>query len=213
MRQQAQATPMRVCIFSNDKSSCENLVLQATRANYIIAGQFNELEGFKDFISSSLLDHIILIDVSDYSSKSLEIIKELCIKRPLPIIIVANRSDNNLIARAVEAGAQVVLVKPVSLEDVAVAFSVAVHQQAKQARLESELDRLRAKLEERKLIERAKGILMDSAGVGETEAFQLLQKESQNKRRSMVEIARGIISTTELMQHSVREKGRKTSAE
>jgi len=197
---------MRVCVFSNDNNTCENLALDATQANYIIAGKFNQLEGLKDFISNSVLDHIILIDVSDHSSKPLEIIKELSSKRPLPIVVVTNSSDNNLAARAIEAGAQDVLIKPVNIEDISVAISVAVYQQAKQAKLESELERLHAKLEERKLIERAKGLLMDSAGVSETEAFQLIQKESQNKRRPMVEIARGIISATELMRHSAREK-------
>ena len=206
MRQRAQATPMRVCIFSNDKSSCENLALNTTQANYMVAGKFNTLEELTEFMSSSVLDHIILIDVSDHSSKLLEIIKELCTKHPLPIVVITDDSDNNLAARAIEAGAQDVLIKPVSMEDIAIAFSVAVHQQAKQAKLESELERLQAKLEERKLIERAKGILMDSARASETEAFQLIQKESQNKRRPMVEIARGIISASELLMHSAREK-------
>src|SRR5262249_40264019 len=185
MREQAQTNPMRVCVFSNDKSTCENLALDATRANYKIAGKFNELEELKDFLSNSALDHIILIDVSDHSGKLLEILKELCAKRPLPIVVVANGSDRNLVARAIEAGAQEVLVKPVSIEEVSVAFSVAVHQQAKQVKIERELELLRAKLEARKLIERAKGILMDSTGVSETEAFHLLQKESQNQRRPM----------------------------
>lgn len=206
MKQRAQATPMRVCIFSNDKSFCENLAFDVTNANYVIAGKFNALDELTDFMSSSVLDHIILIDVSNHSSKPLEIIKELCAKRPLPIVVVTDASDNNLAARAIEAGAQDVLVKPVSMEDIAVAFSVAVHQQAKQAKLESELERMHTKLEERKLIERAKGILMDSARMSEIEAFQLIQKESQNKRRPMVEIARGIISASELMMHPAREK-------
>lgn len=206
MRQRAQATPMRVCVFSKDKSSCENLALNTTQANYMVAGKFNTLEELTEFMSSSVLDHIILIDVSNHSSKPLEIIKELCTKHPLPIVVVTDDSDNNLAARAIEAGAQDVLIKPVSMEDIVVAFSVAVHQQAKQAKLESELERLHTKLEERKLIERAKGIIMDSARMSETEAFQLIQKESQNKRRPMVEIARGIISASELMMHPARAK-------
>src|SRR5262250_1413221 len=109
MKQQAQATPMRVCIFSNDKITCENLALDVTRANYMIAEKFNDLEGLKDFVLSSALDHIILVDVSDGSSKPIEVIRELCIKRPLPIVVVTNSRDSNLAARAIEAGAQDVL--------------------------------------------------------------------------------------------------------
>ncbi|HWP42590.1 MAG TPA: ANTAR domain-containing protein [Blastocatellia bacterium] len=202
----AQAAPLRVCIFSNDKSSCEGLALDATRANYRVAGVFNDPAGLIDFISGSALDHIVLLDMSDHAARSLELIKKLSAKRPLPIVVATSGSDGGLAARAIEAGAQEVLVRPFDFERVAVAFSVAVQQQAKQARLEGELERLRAKLEERKLIERAKGILMKSAAVSEMEAYKLMQRESQDRRRPMAEIASGIISAAELIKHAAQEK-------
>jgi response regulator NasT len=65
--------------------------------------------------------------------------------------------------------------------------------------LDDDIRLLRDKLADRKLIEKAKGILMESAKVSESEAFRLLQKQSQDQRKPMVEIATLIISATELV--------------
>jgi response regulator NasT len=106
----------------------------------------------------------------------------------------------------VQCGAQALLVSPVCAKDVAAALSLAVHQQAKQVWLESEISYLRDKLAERKLIEKAKGILMESANVSEAEAFRLIQKQSQDKRAPMIEIAKLIISATEMVKEASRSR-------
>jgi len=77
-------------------------------------------------------------------------------------------------------------------------------QRARQSKLEAEIDGLKNKLAERKLIDRAKGILMSSMNISEVEAFRLMQRQSQEQSRPMVDIAKAIISTSELLERAGR---------
>jgi response regulator NasT len=115
------------------------------------------------------------------------------------MVAVANETDARFCARAMEAGAQALIINPVEERGIYAAFTTAIHQCARQALLEDDIRAIREKLAERKLIEKAKGILMESAKVSESDAFRLIQKQSQDKRKPMAEIATLIISATELV--------------
>jgi response regulator NasT len=197
---------MRVCIFSPEKELCESLAFDSQGAGYGVEQKFNQPQKLVEFISRSNSDHIVLIDARRQREDRLKLIKELCSDGPVAMVALANEADISLGSRAVEAGAQAVLVDPVKAKDIRFAFTIAVHQQAKQARLQSEIKRLQEKLVERKLIEKAKGILMDAAKVTEAEAFRLIQRESQDKRKSMAEIATSIISATQLVEEAARAR-------
>ncbi len=203
MEQQARASFIKVCILSPDEAAREDLALGAARANYHVDGKFSDARRLLDFISAAELAHIIVVDMSDPIEEQLQLIKELYARRPLPIVAVARERSKSLAVRAIEAGAQSFIIKPVRAEDLEIAFGVAVAQQAKQSRLESEIRLLNTRLTERKIIERAKGILMDSAKLTEAEAFRLMQKQSQSESRPMVEIAKAIISTEQLVRQAM----------
>jgi len=204
MVQQAGLAPMRVCVFSTEEALCESLALDSAGAGYRVEQKFKEPQKLVEFISCSNIDHIVLVDVGRQFEERLKLIRELCARRPLAMVAVADQSDLSIGARVIQAGAQALLVNPVQAKDIYAAFTVAAHQQAKQAKLEGEILYLREKLAERKLIEKAKGILMDSAKVSEAEAFRLIQKQSQVKRKPMVEIAKLIISATELVREATQ---------
>lgn len=199
MVQHTGFAPMRVCVFSPDKESCESLALGSERAGYQIEQKFSEPRKLVDFISCSNIEHIVLIDVSHQRDVCLQLIRDVSAGRPRPVVALANESDHRLGVRAMEAGAQAVLINPIEPKDMRAAFIAAAHQQAKQRRLEEDVRELRERLAQRKLIEKAKGILMESAKVTEAEAFRLIQRQSQDKRKPMAEIATLIISATELV--------------
>lgn len=204
MVQQAGLAPMRVCIFSGEEESCEGLALDSQVAGYKVEQKFNEPKRLVEFITRSNVDHIVLIDVRRQIEERLKIVKELCASRSLALVVLADIADVGLGSRALQAGAQVLLVDPVRSKDICAAFAVAAYQHAKQSRLESEIDNLREKIVQRKLIEKAKGILMDAAKISEAEAFRMIQKQSQDKRKSMAEIATLIITATELVKDAAR---------
>lgn len=206
MEHQAGLAPIKVCILSGDIESREKLALDFAAAGYQIEQEFSENEALVEFITASRGDHIVLIDVQHKREQRLKLMKQLTARRPLAIVALAAEADATLCARAVHAGAQAVLVSPVHPKDICAAFSVAAHQQAKHLWLESEINYLRDKLAERKLIEKAKGILMDSAKVSEAEAFRLIQKQSQDKRAPMVDIAKLIISASEMVKEASRSR-------
>ena len=90
------------------------------------------------------------------------------------------------------------LVKPIQEADLAPAIEVALSRFAEFRELEREVDDLQEQLETRKLVDRAKGILMDTQGLSESEAFRRIQKMSMNTRKSMKEIAQAVILTHEV---------------
>jgi len=199
MVQKAGFAPIRVCIFSPQETDCEALALGSERAGFQVEQKFNEPRKLLEFISDSNIDHIVFIDARRQREECLKLIGDLCSGSPRAAVALASEADTPLGARVMEAGAQAVIVDPVEAKDIVAAFTVAVHQCAKQTRLEKDLQELRDKLAERKLIEKAKGILMESAKVSESEAFRLIQKRSQDERKPMAQIATLIISATELV--------------
>ena len=207
MVQQAGLAPMKVCIFSSETEQSERLALDAEEAGYGVEQKFNEPQKLMDFISRSNVDHIVLIDVRGGNDEHFKLINSLCADKPLAMIALASDGDYKVGARAVDAGAQALVMNPGNAAALNAAFIVASRQQARQALLRGQINQLKEKLAERKFIEKAKGILMDSARVSEGEAFRLIQKQSQDKRQSMAEIARSIISATELVREAARGRG------
>jgi len=110
-----------------------------------------------------------------------------------PVVLLTAYSDMDLINRAKEAGVFAYLVKPFRESDLRPAIEVAISRYKEFLALEEEVGELEDKLETRKLIERAKGILMDQYGLKEQEAFRRIQVQSMNTRKSMKEIAEAII--------------------
>jgi response regulator NasT len=106
-------------------------------------------------------------------------------------------SQRDLVERAKEAGVVGYLVKPIKEADLSPAIEVALTRFAEFRELEKEVDDLQDQLETRKLVDRAKGILMDRQELSEAEAFRRIQKMSMNTRKPMKEIAQAIILTHE----------------
>lgn len=112
---------------------------------------------------------------------------------PIPILILSRHLDQQLIQRAKEAGVMAYLPKPLREEELSPAIELAISRFEEFNALRKENADLRRILEDRKLIERAKGILMERERISEQQAFARIQKTSMNTRRSMAEIAQAIL--------------------
>jgi response regulator NasT len=125
---------------------------------------------------------------------------EIAAERPIPMIILSAYSDARTVEEAVRAPVFHYLVKPVDPDDLAPAIAVARARfnEWLDARQQKELMEL--KLEERKIIERAKGLLMDTRKLSERDAYRFLQKTSQDKNTPMVDLARKILLAAPLLQ-------------
>ena len=117
---------------------------------------------------------------------------------PLPIIILSSHHDPELIQRAKEAWVMAYLMKPLREEELLPAIELAVSRFDEFMALRKENEDLKRTLEGRKLIERAKGILMEWEKISEKQAFSMIQKTSMNTRRPMTEIAQAILLSEEV---------------
>jgi two-component system, response regulator PdtaR len=125
---------------------------------------------------------------------------EISADRPIPIVILSAYSDARTVEEATRAPIFHYLVKPVDPDDLAPAIAVARARFDEWLDARRQRDLLEMKLEERKIIERAKGLLMDTRGLSEREAYRFLQKTSQDKNTPMVELARKILLAAPLLQ-------------
>ena len=124
--------------------------------------------------------------------------REVMTVSPCPVVLVTSHTDAPVVARAVDAGVLGFLAKPVRAEELGPTLDVAVHRFRELEAIRKENEALKRKLESRKLVERAKGILMTRLGLSEPEAFRRIQKTAMDTRRPMAEVAQALLLTEEI---------------
>jgi response regulator NasT len=117
----------------------------------------------------------------------------------MPIIMLTAYADKETIRRAEAAGALAYLVKPVNENELPPAINIALARFREIQMLQAEVAELQDSLEARKIIERAKGILMQRLGLNEREAYERLRQRARDKRIKMKEIAQAIIEAEDLL--------------
>ena len=110
------------------------------------------------------------------------------------VLMLTAFSQRELVERARDAGAMAYLVKPFSISDLTPAIEMALGRYAQIQALESEVGDLGQRLEARKLVDRAKGVLMANLGISEPEAFKWIQKAAMDQRSSMSAVSEGVLA-------------------
>ncbi len=143
---------------------------------------------------------VIVIDLENPNRDMLENMFQLsrAVKRPIAMFV--DRSDQASIEAAVDAGVSAYVVDGLKRERVKPILDMAISRFNAFSRLARELDEVRGELENRKLIERAKGILMRSKGLSEDAAYALLRKTAMNQNRKIAEIAQSLITAAGLLE-------------
>ena len=135
-----------------------------------------------------------ILDIQMPRMSGLEAIDAISRARPIPVIVLSAYSSDEYVDRAAELPVFNYLTKPAGADRILPAIRVALARYREWRRLSGQVSELTQKIEDRKTIERAKGILMELRGIRESEAYRLIQKESQQRSKSMAEIARAIIA-------------------
>jgi response regulator NasT len=136
---------------------------------------------------------VVVMDIKMPDMDGIEAAKILTEERVAPVVLLSAYSQRELVERAREAGVVAYLVKPYREEELAPAIEVALARFAEFKDLEKQVADLQQALETRKLVDRAKGILMDKQGLTEAEAFRKIQKMSMDNRKAMKDVAEAII--------------------
>jgi response regulator NasT len=154
----------------------------------------------------------VLVDIRLQDDKDgIDLAAEMLAKRRSAMIVVSAFSDPKLVERAASAGVFGYLIKPVSPETLAAQVEVAFHRYLDADRLQTENQSLAQALENRKVIEKAKGIFMKRFNLDEHDAHYRLQKESQKRRITMPEMAKIVIDSAAIMGEA--EETRMTKSE
>jgi AmiR/NasT family two-component response regulator len=149
--------------------------------------------------AKELSPDLILMDIKMEDMDGLEASRQILAQQPVPIIILTAYSQMDLIEKADAAGVSGYLVKPVSENDLLPAITLARSRFKQLRTLEQEVGGLKEALQARKLIEQAKGILMEKEGITEAEAFRRIQQQSRNQNIPMAKLAEAIITASKLL--------------
>ncbi|RVP30514.1 ANTAR domain-containing response regulator [Sinorhizobium meliloti] len=150
-------------------------------------------------VIETLRPDVIVIDIENPNRDMMEHLFQLTRTVGRPIAMFVDRSDTASIEAAVEAGVSAYIVDGLKKERVKPILDMAVSRFEAFSRLQRELAEAKSALEERKLVERAKGILMKMRGLSEDEAFALLRQTAMNEKKKISEIAQSVVTAAGLL--------------
>ena len=143
---------------------------------------------------------VIVIDLENPNRDLLESMFQLSRSVKRPIAMFVDRSDKGMIEAAIDAGVSAYVVDGLRQERVKPILDMAISRFNAFSRMARELEEARSELEGRKVIDRAKGILMKSRGIGEDEAYRLLRKTAMSQNRKIAEIAQSLVLAAGLLE-------------
>lgn len=189
---------MRVLIVDESPERSEVLREGIERAGYeVVAALSSPIELLRAV--ERLRPDIIIIDTDSPSRDVLEHVVMISRDEPRPIVMFSGDAAPDSIRDAVRAGVSAYVVDGLDAARVKPIVEVAVARFGEHQRLRAELAEANLKLEERKQVERAKGILMKSRGIGEDEAYRMLQRMAMDRGKRLGEIAQQLIDMAELL--------------
>jgi AmiR/NasT family two-component response regulator len=145
-------------------------------------------------LAAELRPDLVMLDVKMPILDGISAAERIAADHIAPVVILTAFSQRELVERAREAGAMAYLVKPFTKADLVPAIEMAVSRYEEMAALETEVQTLQERLETRKIVDRAKGLLQAAHGWTEPEAFRWIQKTSMDRRVTMRNVAEAVIA-------------------
>ena len=187
---------LRVVVAEDEALIRLDLVEMLIEAGYEVVGQAGDGEA-AIVITEKEKPDLVVMDVKMPKLDGISAAERIANQRIAPVVILTAFSQRDLVERARDAGAMAYLTKPFTIEDLMPAIELAVSRFQEIKQLDAEVADLQDQLKARKLIEKAKGILMKNLKINEPEAFKWMQKTAMDKRRSMTDVAQLVIDEFE----------------
>jgi response regulator NasT len=146
-------------------------------------------------LARELQPDLVILDIKMPEVDGVSAARTLAEERVAPVLLLTAYSDREFVEGARDAGVMGYIVKPFGEAQLVPAIEVALARFQEFRTIEKELGDTREVLQTRKIVERAKGVLMDTLGLKEAEAFRRIQKLSMNSRKSMREVSEAILLT------------------
>ena len=191
----------RVIIADDESIIRMDLREMLTNLGYLVVGEINDARS-SVHAARELRPDVVIMDIKfegeDYDG--IDAARVLTEEKIAPVLLLTAYSQRELVVRAREAGVVGYLVKPFREADLVPAIEVALARFQEFQTMEKQVGDLEEALETRKFVDRAKGILQDSQGLTEAEAFRKIQKMSMNTRKPMKDVAEAIILAQQTQQ-------------
>jgi two-component system, response regulator PdtaR len=185
--------PRRVLLAEDEALIRLDLKEMLQEEGYDVVGEVGDGESAVK-LAEQLRPDLIILDVKMPGMDGITAAERIAEHRIAPVVILTAFSQRDLVERARDAGAMAYLVKPFQKRDLLPAIEMAVSRHAEIVSLESEVSTLGERLEARKIVERAKGVLQVEHGLSEPEAFRWIQRTSMNRRSTMRSVAEAVIA-------------------
>lgn len=185
--------PLRIVIADDEGLHLMSLRSQLEALGHRVVAEAGDGKGALQLLHD-LRPDLAILDIKMPDPDGIQVAQQIMREQPLPIILLTAFSEGSLAERAAEAQVAAYLMKPVSEEELMPAIALATSRFNEFQNLNKEVTDLRDALESRKVVERAKGILMRRLNLTEEEAFHRIQKRSQNENKKMSEIANAVIT-------------------
>ena len=136
---------------------------------------------------------VVILDIKMPGMDGIEVARRIAESHDAAVVILTAFSQRELIDQAIEAGALAYLVKPFQRSELVPAVAIARARHREMRAITDQAQTLADRLEDRKTIDRARGVLMDEVGLSETDAFRFIQQAAMNERANMADVARQVL--------------------
>lgn len=207
-------TPYRVVIAEDEaliRLDLKEMLEEPGQEAYVVVGEASDGDTAVK-LAAELRPDLVIMDVKMPVLDGISAAEQISARRLAPVVILTAFSQRDLVQRASSAGAMAYLVKPFTKADLIPAIEIAVSRFAEVDALQTEVTDLRDRLEMRKLLDRAKGVLQAARGITEPEAFRWIQKTSMDRRMTMRALAQEILDEHQRAKAEASEPDEATQA-
>jgi AmiR/NasT family two-component response regulator len=193
LRDVTTSMPRRVLIAEDEALIRLDLKEMLQEAGYDVVGEAADGQQAID-LAEELRPDLVILDVKMPGMDGITAAEQIVSTAAAPVIMLTAFSQRELVERAADAGAMAYLVKPFDKSDLVPAIEVAISRYQQLTALATEVADLTERLETRKLLDRAKGLLQTEHGMTEPDAFRWIQKSSMDRRTSMRVVAEAVLA-------------------
>jgi response regulator NasT len=187
------ATPTRILVAEDEALIRLDLAEMLVEAGYDVVGQASNGEQAVE-MAKELTPDLVIMDVKMPVMDGITAAEQIGAARICPVVMLTAFSQTELVERARDAGVMAYIVKPFTASDLTPAIDIARHRWTEVKALEREISDLGERLETRKAVDRAKGVLMKKLKISEAEAFRWIQKTAMDRRLGMREVSEAVVA-------------------
>ena len=192
----ASPAPTRILVAEDEALIRLDLAEMLVEAGYDVVGQASNGEQAVE-MATELNPDLVIMDVKMPVMDGITAAEQIGKERICPVVMLTAFSQTELVERARDAGVMAYVVKPFTASDVTPALDIALSRWSELKALEAEVADLGDRLETRKAVDRAKGVLMAKLKITEADAFRWIQKTAMDRRMGMREVADAVIAGME----------------